>query len=498
MINLRRIFLLAGAITALLMSCLPAAADDTELFTAPRSLSTSRPNVLIILDSSANWSTGFASTKKFDAEMAALNAIVKGLSDEVNLGLMLFAESGGGSTPSGAYVRYALRQMTSTNKQAFQNLMNSLDINSDKGANAPYGKAMFEAFKYYGGGTSSPTQLDAFRAHRVRGVRPGKARLCRQHREKPPYRESARQRFRFVDQRFLRQSHIGRLRKELRDFHQQRQAGHGWRQRQSRCLEAALERGGQHRHYPAGQHRSPGDAGGRIRALPLPQTSRCPQHNIITYTVAVYKTMNTQTEEQIDVMKSMANEGRGRYFAATEATELSLALQTIFKEIQAVNSVFASVTLPVSMNVRGTNLNQVYMGVFRPDANSLPRWPGNLKQYKLEVDPFTKALFLADRNRLRVENPSTGLVVDDAVSYWTSDSTFWAFQHSDKPLLASDRPDGALVEKGGLAQSLRAAYAGRAQHIHVRRRRRMRRGHRALEPEGTHLVPSKQLGDHGG
>ncbi len=63
MINLRRIFLLAGAITALLMSCLPAAADDTEIFTASRSLSTSRPNVLIILDSSANWSTDFAGTR---------------------------------------------------------------------------------------------------------------------------------------------------------------------------------------------------------------------------------------------------------------------------------------------------------------------------------------------------------------------------------------------------------------------------------------------------
>src|SRR4029077_17989954 len=136
------IFLLAGAIAALLMSCLPAAADDTEIFTASPSLSASRPNVLIILDSSAHSSTSFGNSKKFDAEMAALNAIVSGLSDEVNLGLMLFAESGGGSTPSGAYVRYALRQMTSTNKLAFQSLVKSLDIGSDKGANAPYGKAM--------------------------------------------------------------------------------------------------------------------------------------------------------------------------------------------------------------------------------------------------------------------------------------------------------------------------------------------------------------------
>jgi hypothetical protein len=49
--------------------------------------------------------------------------------------------------------------------------------------------------------------------------------------------------------------------------------------------------------------------------------------------------------------------------------QIEAALTTIFQEVQAVNSVFASTTLPVSVNVRGTNLNQVYIGVFRPDPN---------------------------------------------------------------------------------------------------------------------------------
>ena len=50
-----------------------------------------------------------------------------------------------------------------------------------------------------------------------------------------------------------------------------------------------------------------------------------------------------------------------------------------------MNSVFASASLPVSVNTQGTFLNQVYIGVFRPDADALPRWPGNLKQYKLGI-----------------------------------------------------------------------------------------------------------------
>ena len=58
----------------------------------------------------------------------------------------------------------------------------------------------------------------------------------------------------------------------------------------------------------------------------------------------------------------------------------------MFAEIQAVNSVFVSATLPVALNVSNTYLNQVYMGLFRPDANVSPRWYGNLKEYKLAYD----------------------------------------------------------------------------------------------------------------
>ncbi len=42
--------------------------------------------------------------------------------------------------------------------------------------------------------------------------------------------------------------------------------------------------------------------------------------------------------------------------------DLTDALGRIFSEIQAVNSVFASVSLPVSITTQGTFLNQVYIG----------------------------------------------------------------------------------------------------------------------------------------
>ena len=73
-----------------------------------------------------------------------------------------------------------------------------------------------------------------------------------------------------------------------------------------------------------------------------------------------------------------------KWFGVTSdasGTQIVDALNAIFNEIQAVNSVFAATTLPVSANVQGTHVNQVYVGVFRPDANKAPRWLGNLKMY---------------------------------------------------------------------------------------------------------------------
>ena len=136
-------------------------------------------------------------------------------------------------------------------------------------------------------------------------------------------------------------------------------------------------------------------------------------------------------------------------------------MNEIFTEIQAVNSVFASSTLPVSVNVRGTHLNQVYIGVFRPDAAKAPHWLGNLKMYTLGLDAATDSLFLADANGDPAENPITGFVTQTATSFWSEPSTFWSFRTPIENSAggASDVPDGELVEKGGVAQQLRIDYA---------------------------------------
>src|SRR5204863_2524285 len=136
--------------------------------------------------------------------------------------------------------------------------------------------------------------------------------------------------------------------------------------------------------------------------------------HITTYTLDVCK--DQCDSDQAKLLTSMATVSQGKYFKTTDLAGIQAALSQIFSEVQAVNSVFAATTLPVSINVRGTNLNQVYIGVFRPDATASPRWLGNLKQYQLGVNATTGALQLVDATLTQAVNLNTGFISNSAKS----------------------------------------------------------------------------------
>jgi type IV pilus assembly protein PilY1 len=184
----------------------------------------------------------------------------------------------------------------------------------------------------------------------------------------------------------------------------------------------------------------------------------------------------------------MATNGGGKSFVVNNndpnaLNELVDALNQIFNEVQAVNSVFASVSLPVSVNGQGNYLNQIYVGMFRPDANGLPRWAGNLKQYQLGFDASNNVQLEDSKGNLAINSAGTGFISPNATSFWTSDTSAAA----DGPYLYSgnsittnavpnwptggfwvnapagaggayDAPDGELVEKGGVGESMRIDY----------------------------------------
>jgi len=207
-----------------------------------------------------------------------------------------------------------------------------------------------------------------------------------------------------------------------------------------------------------------------------------------TYTVGVLG--SSCKADYPALLTSMALKSGGKYFPTGNAADIQQAILRVLNEVQAVNSVFSSASLPVSVNTQGTYLNQIFMGMFRPDAGGTPRWKGNLKQYQFTYNATAQQLTLADATgAAAISAAGTGFLSPNAASFWTcssaanttntvspynvapysstsicSNSTpytdvavgFWANDPSGAGL-AWDLPDGEIVEKGGAAQILRLA-----------------------------------------
>ncbi|WP_275096396.1 pilus assembly protein [Sedimenticola hydrogenitrophicus] len=428
--------------SALLLMTSPAISDDIDIFMNPGASSNALPNVLFVIDNTANWSRSVDGDAIFAPEITALKQVIDSLTDgTVNIGLMFFAEGGDTLTNTkGAYVRKAITTNDLASDDANSNgtmdlieLLDSLDRNNDKGDSARWATAMNEAYLYFTGGSPySGTKDKADPAAFVGGTKtnnyidPNTGQICANNyiifisNGGPDNGENN-------DASDLLDILNGKQATDPIDLSPYARRQTIWSDEYARFMNATQD--------------------------------------IVTYTIDVHPTTTGQGDDNSTLLASMASQGKGRCFAVGSAgvgaceftgtdtlSGLVSAISSIIKDIQATNSVFASSALPVSVNVRGTNENQVYMGVFRPDENAKPLWYGNLKLFQLGFDT---QLFLADKNGQKAQSPTTGFLVDDAVSFWTHASTYWAY-HSE--YTESDSPDGPIVEKGGVSQRQRDTY----------------------------------------
>ncbi len=411
------------------LSCASLAkAEDIDIFTGNNS--SSKPNVLIVIDSSSNWSatlgpnscnTGNTATNtKFGAEICALTTVIAGLGSNVRVGLMMFAETGF----NGGYVRFGMRDMTTQNKNALINMLNNFvqqgSGSDNSGSNQPYGKTMYEVFKYFGGFTSpahanddtagTPTGAQNFGTTSLSGGNTNNTGTYRRdyvNNNTPSNRAAA---FYNADNNFAYSANnsdtyvtpIGDgCAKNFVIFISNGNPGTGGDSGSPVTAQQLLANIG------GNTTQITNAAGATIHASLFDEytrflyqtdvSSQSGQQRVITYTVAVYQPQanglpSTSDQAMIDLMKSGANVGGGHPFAATSAQDLINAFSTVLNEVQAVNSVFVSASLPVSVNTQGTYLNQVYMGMFRPDSSGSPRWLGNLKQYKSDQDSTGRSM----------------------------------------------------------------------------------------------------------
>jgi type IV pilus assembly protein PilY1 len=432
-----------------------ARADDIDIYSLPNTEGF-RPNVLILLDNTANWSASIPTPPcsdaaamvkasapnkeegtKMGAQKCALYKLISSLSvpdlGQFNFAVMLFNES----PDSSGYPRKAFLHVESAaDKQTLLDLISGLGINRDKGNNAATAEAFYEAYQWFAGstvwlGNKTATKHDpaAFAdAAKTRYVSPGVG---------------------------CAKNHIIYL------------ANGAPSDNNNRALELLQ------RLYPgATRYRIPVSEGvgnsdeanwaDEFAAFFNLGADLDPSiegsQNINVHTIAV--TGASSDGNYPNFINWIAKQGGGLYQQATNSDQIILAMKKILNQIRAVDSVFSSASLPVSANTQGTYLNQVFIGMFRPDGNALPRWVGNLKQYQFVYDARLDTLQLADVTLTPAVNSTSGFIDSSATSFWTHSSSFWlnVETSSGGRYSRSDAPDGEKVEKGGVAQLLREAY----------------------------------------
>lgn len=416
--------------------------EDIDLFVGTPPSATDVPNVLIILDNTANWNTAFVNEK------AALVSLFNALPvDKFRVGLMMFTETGSGNSgDDGAYVRAAIRLMNSGNKIIYANLINSLDQTADKSNGGKIGKSMEEAYLYFSGGTphAGNAKVKTDYSGNIAGTASSLAVYSLSNNaldskaavtyNSPVLPGCAKNYIIYISN--------GAAQDNNADITQ--------------ATTALSTAGGSTTTIPlnpSGSQDNVADEWARY----LKKSAL----NASVYTVDVNKVTTGQGPGWTALLKSTASVSSGKYFdVSSTGSEIVDALNTIFSEIQSVNSVFASVSLPVSVNTQGTYLNQVYVGMFRPDKDAFPRWAGNLKQYKLGA--VSGSVRLQDAADASAINNQTGFIAECARSYWTPTAvdTEWAFRPQGDCLTvansqASNFPDGNVVDKGAQAYKLR-------------------------------------------
>ena len=411
--RLRTFVLIAAALVLPSMAC----GEDIDLYKGVSG--GGNPNLIMLLDNSAAWDSNSATSdpyfgcsasvvssnnsgKAVGFEQCALYTAVTAigtspsLANQINLGLMLFDQNSNGGKfnypamppPS------ALPPMNTTGVANLQNAIKALDRQSSKTNNAATAGIMQEAWAYYSGHTGiSNTNYNS--AHAITNV-------CQKN---------------FVVY-IANASNTGKPQDTGTIATAAGLTANGATATAAQQVTIPIANTG------PSYVNNWGDEWARY----MNQTDVTGNNqNIITYTIAVVSPGNQYNQNYVNFLQSMASNGGGKAFVVTlgDTSALVAAITAIFNEVQATNSVFASVSLPVSVNAQGTSLNQVYVGMFRPDAGDAPRWAGNLKQYQLgfytDQNGSQQVQMEDSLGNAAISSAGTGFITSNALSFWTAD-----------------------------------------------------------------------------
>jgi len=372
----------------------PAAAEDIDIFNNPPKGGTP-PNVLLMIDNGANWESAYTVDGVDDKKTAVSDAIYEvssnsGLLNKVRLGMMIFTQN----NPNGGKVIAAVDNFDAGYQGVFSCLVynKSADPAADKtcspgnglamekSSNSPLALSFHEAYKYFRG--------EAYRSGKADGVaeQVGASFVKKEGGKDVKYLGADPAAFvdggasyktpvaaNLCGNNFI--ILIGTINGSL-------QAGADVGAKDLLREHLGKEPAVLPLNPKNNEDSWADEFAGFLSAADVDPAMGGVQ-SITTYVIDVFDPEEIKTDPDKAaraLYKSIAAQGKGRYFEAKDAGEIADALEEILEEVQAVNSSFASASMPISMNVEseGTNENEVYIGMFRPAVQ--PRWMGNLKK----------------------------------------------------------------------------------------------------------------------
>ncbi|UBR45043.1 pilus assembly protein [Aeromonas veronii] len=131
------------------------------------------------------------------------------------------------------------------------------------------------------------------------------------------------------------------------------------------------------------------------------------------------------------LLAETARRGKGKYYPATDATQLNEALKSSLLAILKMNTSLVSPAIATNNFDRTRSLNNIYYAMFEPGAG--PRWKGNLKKLVLAPEKG----YVVDQTGLPAI-AGDGTILKSAKTYWSSTS------------------DGNNVAEGGVQEMLAA------------------------------------------
>ena len=150
------------------------------------------------------------------------------------------------------------------------------------------------------------------------------------------------------------------------------------------------------------------------------------QQNVQTYFIGFGN--DPGLAQAFGYLQSAATKGGGQAYSAGDLTTLQTALTSIVSNILQISTTFTAPTVAVNAFNRTQTLNDLYVSVFQPATTY--HWPGNIKRYLLQNG------VIVDANGLPAVDASSGFFLSSAKSFWSSAA------------------DGATISAGGAANQI--------------------------------------------